>query len=101
MRINRFAVQIQINDDAIGVYESSPGSTFDSTFNSFGIEATAVESVTFESVGIDDGEWVSLLEVGHTPTICGTKTSPARFHALFSPFMTPPTFLVANYLELD
>ena len=53
-------MQVRINDDIIGIIESYPGSVF----NSFDIDGTAVESVTFESTGIDDGEWLSLLEVG-------------------------------------
>lgn len=79
LRVVRLALQIEINGNIIGIFESSPGSTLlNSAFNSFGIEETEVESVTFESVGIDDGEWTSLLEVGYTlPPLqycCGTQT---------------------------
>ena len=66
MRIVRLVLQIEINGDIIGIFESSPESTLlNSAFNSFGIEEIGVKSVTFKSVGIGDGEWTSLLEVGY------------------------------------
>eukprot|EP00904_Undaria_pinnatifida_P008296 jgi/Undpi1/4597/HiC_scaffold_18.g07951.m1 len=52
-------LKIGINGDEIGTFESYIGSTF----NSFDIEETGVESVTMEAVGITTGEWIALLEV--------------------------------------
>lgn len=56
------AVQVRINGDIIGTYGSYPGSTF----NSLGVEADGVKFVVLESVGIDEDEWISLLEVSIT-----------------------------------
>ncbi|CAN0169681.1 unnamed protein product, partial [Laminaria digitata] len=52
---------LKINGDQIGEFDSSPGSTF----NILGIEEEEVESVTLESIGIGEDEWISLLEVSH------------------------------------
>lgn len=100
--------QIQINGDIFGIFESSPGSTIIpnvSAFNSFGIEETEVESVTFESVGIEDGEWISLLEVGHsiiqhirseTQNTCHQLD-----HTLFGSLVTtPPNVFVDIFLGI-
>eukprot|EP00903_Cladosiphon_okamuranus_P017357 g15990.t2 len=52
-------VQIKINGDKVGEYESYPGATV----SSFGTQEDGVHTVTIESVGIDEDDWISLPEV--------------------------------------
>lgn len=54
-------MQVKINGDIIGTFESSAGSSF----NSFGIVKDNVTDVTLESVGIDPDEYIGLLEVSY------------------------------------
>ncbi len=51
--------QVELNGDKIGEFESQPGSVS----TSLGIQQNGVDTVTLESVGIDEDEWISLLEV--------------------------------------
>lgn len=60
---------MSINGDVIGEFDSSPGSTL----TLLGIEEEEVSSVTLESVGIDESEWISLLEVSVTSVVCVTE----------------------------
>lgn len=57
--------QVRINGDVIGEFDSSPGSTF----TLLGIEEEDVSSVTLESIGLDEDEWISLLEVSETSVV--------------------------------
>ncbi|CAM9626768.1 unnamed protein product, partial [Hapterophycus canaliculatus] len=50
---------LKFNGDKIGEFESHPGSVS----TSLGIQQNDVDTVTLESVGIDEDEWISLLEV--------------------------------------
>lgn len=52
-------LQVKINGDQIGEFESQPGSVS----TSLGIQQNGVDTVALESVGIDEDEWISLLEV--------------------------------------
>lgn len=54
-----FDLQVKINGDEFGTFESSPVCTF----NSFGVEEYNVTDVTLESIGISPDEYISLLEV--------------------------------------
>lgn len=49
--------QVKINGDVIGDFGSQ------GVMTSFGIEEDEVLTVAFESIGIDNDEWISLLEV--------------------------------------
>lgn len=54
--------QVKVNGDKIGEFDSTPESIY--TF--LGIEEEDVNSVTLESLGIGEDEWISLLEVSNT-----------------------------------
>ncbi|CAM9640288.1 unnamed protein product [Scytosiphon promiscuus] len=52
-------LKVKVNGDIIGEYESHPGSVS----SSLGVQQNDVETVILESVGVDEDEWISLLEV--------------------------------------
>ena len=54
-----FWSQVTINDEVIGTSASYPGSTF----NTFGVKVSKVHTLTLESVGLGDHDWISFLEV--------------------------------------
>lgn len=68
------AVQVSINGEVIGEFDSHAGATF----NALGIQGDGVDRMTFASVNLDEDEWISLLEVGDAccnrkqlkPTLC-------------------------------
>lgn len=52
-------VQVTINGVDIGSFDSNPGSTF----TAVGMDADNVSTLSFTPIGIDDDEWISLIEV--------------------------------------
>lgn len=52
-------VQVTMNGEVFGMFDSYPGSVF----NSFGVEGDDVRTLTLKSVGATSQEWISLLEV--------------------------------------
>lgn len=48
-----------VNGVAIGDFDSYPGSTF----NSLDIRGDSVRTLTLRSIGIEDDDWISLVEV--------------------------------------
>ena len=54
-------VQVAINGEVIGSFDSYPGSVF----NELGIQGSDVRTITLTSTGIHDDEWTSLLEVSN------------------------------------
>lgn len=61
--------QVSINGDKIGEFDSTPGSTF----QLLGIEEEDVSTVTLESLGIDEDEFIGLLEVSGARNVKGTR----------------------------
>eukprot|EP00904_Undaria_pinnatifida_P003009 jgi/Undpi1/12709/HiC_scaffold_6.g02377.m1 len=52
-------LEVAINGDVVGEYDSSP----QSTFTAFDIQGSGVSTLTLTSVGLSDAEWLSLIEV--------------------------------------
>lgn len=57
------AVQAAINGEVVGTFDSYPGSVF----NALDIQESDVQTLTLTSIGIDDDQWTSLLEVSAVP----------------------------------
>lgn len=64
-----FDLQVKVNGDIIGTFESSIGSTI----NSFGIVKDNVTNVTLEAVEIGRDEYIGLLEVSYSGWSVGNE----------------------------
>lgn len=70
-----FVVQVMVNGKHFESFDSLP----DSTFTALGMAADNVSILSLTSIGIDDDEWISLIEVSDAPICVGSHT----FFALF------------------
>ena len=58
-----YVVQVMINGKDIESFDSLPGSTF----TALGMAADSVSTLSLTSIGLDDDEWISLIEVSRAP----------------------------------